>query len=78
MTGGSAHKVRENRARRAAERQGISVSKNARRDPRALDYGLWSLDDPRRGVQHANLRLDQVEAYLANGRLPDAPGGAAG
>jgi len=71
MAGDNTLKVRENRARRAAQRQGISISKNARRDPRALDYGLWSLDDPHRGVQHSNLRLDQIETYLTTGQLPD-------
>lgn len=70
MAGDGVLKVRENRARRAAQRQGILISKNARRDPRALDYGLWSLDDPQRGIQHINLRLDQIEAYLTTGHLP--------
>lgn len=73
MSGDSALKVRENRARRAAQRQGISISKNARRDPRALDYGLWCLDDPHRGIQHTQLRLDQIETYLATGQLPNPP-----
>lgn len=72
MAGDNTLKVRENRARRAAQRQGISVSKNARRDPRALDYGLWFLDDPRRGVQHINLRLDQIETYLATDQFDPA------
>lgn len=37
------HKVKENRLRRAAERQGYRLVKSRRRDPRALDYGLYVL-----------------------------------
>jgi hypothetical protein len=37
------YKVRENRLRRVAERQGILLVKSRRRDPRALDYGLYVL-----------------------------------
>jgi hypothetical protein len=33
------HKVRENRLRRAAYRQGLRLEKSRRRDPRAVDYG---------------------------------------
>lgn len=36
-------KVRENRLRRAAERQGKLLVKSRRRDLRALDYGLYVL-----------------------------------
>jgi hypothetical protein len=37
-----AEKVRENRLRRMAERQGYALRKPRRRDTRALDYGeLW-------------------------------------
>ena len=32
-------KVRENRMRRAAERQGFVLEKSRRRDPRAIGYG---------------------------------------
>jgi len=35
-------KVRENRLRRMAERQGLALRKSRRRDPRAIDYGeVW-------------------------------------
>ncbi|MGA2455575.1 MAG: hypothetical protein ABSG93_18875 [Solirubrobacteraceae bacterium] len=35
-------KVRENRLRRMAQRQGLALVKSRRRDPRALDYrGYW-------------------------------------
>ncbi|SNR47854.1 hypothetical protein SAMN06265360_1073 [Haloechinothrix alba] len=39
-------KVRENRARRAAQRQGYQLIKSSRRDPRAIDFGKWWLVDP--------------------------------
>lgn len=38
-------KVRVNRARRRAMRQGMFLQKNARRDPNALDYGTFLLLD---------------------------------
>lgn len=36
-------KVRENRVRRMAERQGLRLVKSRRRDPRATDYGNYML-----------------------------------
>jgi hypothetical protein len=59
--------ARERRARRAAGRQGIVLIKSRLKDRRALGYGLWSVDDPRRGVHRDGLSLDQVEAYLDHG-----------
>jgi len=56
--------VRENRLRRMADRQGIEIHKNRRRDRRAKDYGLWSLNDPDRGVVLSGLSTDEVETYL--------------
>jgi hypothetical protein len=38
-------KVRENRVRRMAERQGLILRKSRRRDPRALDFGGYRLID---------------------------------
>lgn len=61
------HKVRENRLRRMARRQGLELVKSRRRDPRAIDYGLYWLvkataAEPQTG-QHG-MTLDQIEAYL--------------
>ena len=39
-------KVRENRLRRMADRQGLRLEKSRRRDPRAYDYGTYHLIDP--------------------------------
>src|SRR4051794_26015988 len=36
-----AEKVRENRLRRMADRQGLALRKSGRRDPRAIDYGMY-------------------------------------
>ena len=49
-------KVEESRLRRAARRQGLFLSKSRRRDPNALDYGLYALlDEVTRFPQHAAL-----------------------
>jgi hypothetical protein len=40
---GTDEKVRENRLRRMAERQGLRLVKSRRRDPRAIDYGTYML-----------------------------------
>jgi hypothetical protein len=64
-----AEKVRENRLRRMAQRQGLSLHKSPRRDPRAYDYGGWYIAKDRVIVAGGNphayaMSLDDVEAYL--------------
>ena len=64
-------KAHENRARRAAERQGLTLSRSRRRDPRSLGFGTYGLrdaatgavvlGDDRTGYGHD---LDAVERYL--------------
>lgn len=61
-----AEKVRENRLRRMAQRQGLTLTRSRRRDPRALDFGLYWLTDasganvtPEQGID-----IDAVEAFL--------------
>ena len=39
-------KVRENRARRMAQRQGLELRKSRRRDPNAIDYSRYWLVNP--------------------------------
>lgn len=64
-------KVRENRLRRAAARQGLFLSRRRRRDVNALDFGRYALfrdGQPAYGVGHGGiygLTLSQVEAILA-------------
>ena len=67
-------KVRENRLRRMAHRQGLSLWLSRRRDENAVDYGLYALTGAR-GPVHAQgpisfyaLDLDEVEEYLT--RVP--------
>lgn len=65
-------KVRENRLRRAAARQGLRLVKSARRDPRAIDYGVyWIVRETTGGWRGRELQspeqgmtLDEVEDYL--------------
>ena len=64
-------KTREITLRRAAERQGLILSKSRRRDPRAQDYGTYGIADattksliagnPATGY---GLSLDGVEDFL--------------
>lgn len=59
--------VRENRLRRMAERQGLVMRKSRRRDPRAVDYGLYWLSDANTNTlvtDERGLNLDEIEAYL--------------
>jgi hypothetical protein len=66
-----AEKVRENRLRRMAERQGLRLEKSRRRDPRAYDYGTYQLVnawdntlEAYGGPQGYGLTLDEIEAAL--------------
>ena len=76
--------VRENRARRAARRQGLTLTKVQRRDRQAPDWGRWLIyadgelliSTVVRGIETGG-SLEDVERYLATGELP-APAPAAG
>ena len=64
-------KVRENRLRRAAQRQGLTLAKSRRRDPRAYDWGTYMLVDAQTGAVVASgarsgymMSLDDIEAEL--------------
>jgi hypothetical protein len=64
-------KVRENRLRRAAQRQGLALTKSRRRDPRATDYGTYMLVNVRTNAVVASgsrsgygMNLDDVEDHL--------------
>ena len=70
----SEDKARENRLRRAAERQGLRLMKSRRRDPRAIGYGTYMLVDPNTTAMVARslpdgygLSLDDVERDLGRG-----------
>lgn len=70
VSGMSSDKVRENRARRAAERQGLTLLKSRRRDRRALGYGRYQLNDvdgrtvAGRLDSNDALTIEQVEHHL--------------
>ena len=62
--GEQTEKVRDNRMRRAAERQGLALSKSRRRDPRALDFGMYRLTDGSGRLVLETTDAAEVEAYL--------------
>ena len=51
-------KVRENRLRRVAERRGLRLNRNPRRDVRAVDYGSYMLTEPATGALVADFGWD--------------------
>ena len=59
-----ADKIRENRLRRAAQRQGLVLVKSRRRDPRATDYGRYWLASPGSSPTGQGLSLDDIETSL--------------
>ncbi len=64
-------KIRENRLRRMAERQGLTLTKSRRRDQRALDYGRWHIIEAATGnvvIGGDGFTTDEVEAYLTGER----------
>ena len=82
MTTDTETKTRENRLRRKASLYGLRLSKSSRRDPDALDYGLYALIDEQTGgaVNSALIGrfihswdLDDVEAYLISDSDEPAP-----
>jgi hypothetical protein len=60
----SQEKVRENRVRRMAQRQEMSVRKSRRRDPWAIDFGVYRLVDVRGNYLVCEGSLDDIEAHL--------------
>jgi hypothetical protein len=60
-------KIREDRLRRMAQRQGYRLIKSRRRDTRAIDYGAYWLTDPSLNALVTNehgSNLDQIEDFL--------------
>jgi hypothetical protein len=61
---GQEEKVRDNRLRRIAERRGMKLTRSRRRDPKALDYGLYWLTDARTGEMvspEVGVDVDEIE-----------------
>ena len=67
-------KVEDNRLRRMADRRGLILRKSRRRDPDAIDYGLYAVCDVQTGgtihpegvVSPYSLTLDEVRGYLSD------------
>lgn len=63
-------KVRENRLRRMAKRQGLVLIRARRRDPRAEDFGRYWLVDAERNIDVAGrsygLSIDEIENWLTD------------
>jgi hypothetical protein len=61
-------KVRENRVRRMADRQGLILRKSRRRDRRAWDFGsYWLMDADRNALVFPDVHggsLEDMERYL--------------
>jgi hypothetical protein len=61
-------KIRENRIRRMAHRQGLTIHKSRRRDPGAVDYDKYWVFEASSDVLvaggEAGLNLDGVEDWL--------------
>ena len=58
-------KVRVNRLRRKAARQGYTLRKTRRIDPDALDYGTYALV-PEKGKPRMFASIDEVESFLTH------------
>jgi hypothetical protein len=56
-------KIRENRLRRAAARQGCKLLKLRLRDPRAIDYGKFVIQ-PEQGLGRGPFAISQIEGWL--------------
>ena len=57
-------KVRENRLRRMAQRQGLELHKSRLRDPYAINYGTYELTGRGRGRRIFGMSLDEIEDQL--------------
>src|SRR5258708_27379853 len=68
--GYAAEKVRENRLRRMAERQGHQLVKSRRRDPRAYDYGRDLITHPATKVILPGHDPVGISPHEAEGRPP--------
>jgi hypothetical protein len=62
-------KVRENKLRRMAARQGLKLLKSRRRDPRALEYGGYQLQEIKTvhvKVSHGEAKVVGMETHTVN------------
>ena len=64
-------KVRENRLRRMAERQGYRLMKSPRRDSHARDYGGYALVNPSIPVNRPGFVLQGGKPFMFSADLDD-------
>lgn len=77
----TSEKVRENRLRRMAERQGLKLVKSRRRDPLAVDYNLYALIPEKQYAISGEWKeggrfgftIDEVEEILTSGTRRQKP-----
>jgi hypothetical protein len=62
----SERKVRENRLRRMATKQGLGIHKYRTRDPQSITFGMYFVFGLEYGsqVSFERITLDEVEAFL--------------
>jgi hypothetical protein len=69
------NKVRENRVRRMAERQGLILRRSRRRDVNAIDYDAYWLVEPSQSLVYAGgqfgISLDEAQSILTGGMNED-------
>lgn len=60
-------RTQEMNVRRKAQRQGLRLRGRKRRDPQAVDYGLWRIETAR-GRVLVKGDLDSIKAWLSTPR----------
>jgi hypothetical protein len=70
MTTETGEKARESRLRRMAARHGLAIRKSRVRDPRAVDYGTYTIIDATlNAVVSESMDLDDVERFLTEAHV---------
>src|SRR5512133_2922908 len=69
----STDKVRENRLRRMAQRQGLQLVKSKRRDPHALEYGRYMVLDDEKAMVHGGEEVELITGGRPRGHIDWGP-----
>lgn len=62
----ASEKVREGRLRRALDRRGFTLRRSPRRDPGALDYGVYTITNASGADVFSGKGLDGVEKWISD------------
>lgn len=66
-----AEKVTDDRLRRTAARRGFRLTRSRRRDPRAVDYARYTVEDTLgRGLTRTGLTLSEVDKLFGDEMWP--------